>query len=85
MLELIWQSQPFPERLIKYFGMIKYYVNNSNLPRKALKLELGHTTLKCFWKDFMTNSNEYNETLFLEIMKQILEGFVEFHNTGVKC
>ena len=31
----------------------------------------------------MTNSNEYNETLFLEIMKQILEGFVEFHNTGV--
>uniref|UniRef100_A0A915P4F3 Protein kinase domain-containing protein n=1 Tax=Meloidogyne floridensis TaxID=298350 RepID=A0A915P4F3_9BILA len=82
MLELIWQSQPFPERLIKYYGMIKYYVNNSNLPQKALKLELGHTTLKCFWKDFMTNSNEYNETLFLEIMKQILEGFVEFHNTG---
>nr|CAD2204386.1 unnamed protein product [Meloidogyne enterolobii] len=81
MLELIWQSQPFPERLIKYFGMIKYYVNN--LPQKALKLELGHTTLKCFWKDLMTNSNEYNETLFLEIMKQILEGFVEFHNTGV--
>uniref|UniRef100_A0A915N2U3 Protein kinase domain-containing protein n=1 Tax=Meloidogyne javanica TaxID=6303 RepID=A0A915N2U3_MELJA len=82
MLELIWQSQPFPERLIKYYGMNEYYVNNSNLPQKALKLELGHTTLKCFWKDFMTNSNEYNETLFLEIMKQILEGFVEFHNTG---
>nr|CAD2174752.1 unnamed protein product [Meloidogyne enterolobii] len=80
MLELIWQSQPFPERLIKYYGMVEYYVNN--LPQKALKLELGHTTLKCFWKDLMTNSNEYNETLFLEIMKQILEGFVEFHNTG---
>ncbi|CAK5037359.1 unnamed protein product [Meloidogyne enterolobii] len=80
MLELIWQSQPLPERLIKYYGMVEYYVNN--LPQKALKLELGHTTLKCFWKDLMTNSNEYNETLFLEIMKQILEGFVEFHNTG---
>ena len=24
MLELIWQSQPFPERLIKYFGMYKF-------------------------------------------------------------